>query len=1122
MRCGWSAVAMAAALAATLASTAEAQLDDTNVLLRYGFAQDECAAGVFADNESPSLFGDLSRGASPPSTECPQVTSGSFTYDNAFRGMRTAAATVDTDEGASSASASALSLTTSTTATLEFFVRPSVDITTDPTPIQYALLEIGDAAATGDVCGTDYSLRIIVLERIAGGSEVQVSGTTSTGCTVGSAGAAAFSMDSGKTYHIVVGLLVGVLSLHISEVGSSPTADGVFSTGGFDLAFIDPTHTLHIGAFPPLHAAGVLAFPGDIMMAAIYDGRLFTGGALNNVLTAQLQTNNAAGPGNSLPVAPNVDVEFSGAEDEFASVDLSSVFFDFDGDAMTFTLGTLTPGGKFGGSFQDSVGPTSLVSGETLAGDDLEFQNSVANEYSLSAADFGAEFTVSAEDGDGLGVSNATFGVILEPRNDAPETVAQVGTVTAAQLTTTLVPFLGSDPDCQSGDSTESCDNFGDTKTFTVTNPLFGLASETVGRLFECSSVGNPPVADTGAEVPASGATFTVDGTGTVTLNLCLVGCGGVGVDCPVATVNDPIIGTVDFTYTVNDGDNDVASSEVSPVATVSAEVANALSAEAGAVLDVPEDNVTEITLGFVDRVCDGGFASAADCDDLGGARRPIFVMMELPDASQGVLYYDDNFTFPIGVGEDIDDTAQIFLAPAEDYFTTDSFPLCGTNAGSTFSRCPQTDDNGLVPCTGSQCAGQVLTTPFTFLGTTDLQGNLMGDGDPALCLAGSCGIQLNYTVTVDGTTSLPAVGTVVNVVNSHDDVVVLLPPTIANQKKNSNVLIRNFGTIALADPDGDNRVMEVTVASEGVSATVLFGTLDEGVDFAAEQLSFGTDDALKNNGATEISFRGTVSEVNKALQFLMFRTTASTVQDRLFLTVKKLRSTSADFTGNEVLPTAKGSPEVFQTVEAVLLINFDIDDDEGGVLFNLSTVAIYGVIGGSSLCCLACICGCALTIGHRAVRGERAAVWVLENVLCSKLDAEAREKRLEQDMASHAHAIEHQVHHDHSSLERIQWCAHVCACLCPCIVKFESKKDMIPSEESILIKVNDSLKDQVAQHHLPKTPREKSVRLKVSDEDIFNWEMHMFRDETTQREIPFYYNVVTQESSWLKPSVDK
>merc|ERR1712085_177906 len=81
-------------------------------------------------------------------------------------------------------------------------------------------------------------------------------------------------------------------------------------------------------------------------------------------------------------------------------------------------------------------------------------------------------------------------------------------------------------------------------------------------------------------------------------------------------------------------------------------------------------------------------------------------------------------------------------------------------------------------------------------------------------------------------------------------------------------------------------------------------------------------------------------------------------------------------------------------------------------------------------------------------------------------------------------------------------------------------KKDL-PTEDELTKGTVHQLQARVASHNLPSgRPDAKSERFIVEDSDIFNWQRHETLDEKTGRVLEYYYNVKTDESSWLPPSV--
>ena len=189
-----------------------------------------------------------------------------------------------------------------------------------------------------------------------------------------------------------------------------------------------------------------------------------------------------------------------------------------------------------------------------------------------------------------------------------------------------------------------------------------------------------------------------------------------------------------------------------------------------------------------------------------------------------------------------------------------------------------------------------------------------------------------------------------------------------------------------------------------------------------------------------------------------------------------------------------------------------------------LGVAIIAGVSAGGFVILLAIIACCACVI-TRARQGERAAVWVLENVLCSKVNEELAENQ-RPDIKSRAidarRSLERAVHDEHERLRDVVWCAHCLQFFCPRFIKFKERP--IPNEEDLLREAMYQEEDMIAQRHKPtsvpppKTAVDKSEVEEAipEDDEIWDWEKHI--DPTTNR--AFFYNAKTGKSQWTPPAV--
>lgn len=847
------------------------------------------------------------------------------------------------------------------------------------------------------------------------------------------------------------------------------------------------------------------------------------------------------------------DVDFglkAGPEDFSYIVENSTDVAGFDGDV----------GGEI---WLTETGPAEAFP-VSVTGDTCYFRSTKKFEYGGPAM---LEVRVKDSEGATSALAHKVY-VAVEAQNDAPMSqnpslLSKLKTEYMVSQTRSIPIKLSAwDVDCSksqdlnnqtllSADFPSSCSSFGLKELKLTKKPEYGKLyipkANCDGGLAEATRV-----LKEGDSLPLTRTTISQQD-----IVLCFEGClGEPGGDntnpCPLGTEQreDGIVAEDQFFYTVYDQGGKF--SQPQPInVTLTSVLETGLPIRKHYTVD-ENSGFLPISLKGIDLACDDPdtgeqVSNETICDK----RHKKFVIKELPPAYQGFFYKKeaDNTiitSLPEG-GLEIDayygdegernGTGTIYFKPATGYFNQDYWPLCGPGAYAP-TECPDPNDTpfqvqqfGCVLAAEAEfkgydgpskidnpttCTQRPTLTSVQFQQYTtvkDLEGNVMGKCNATL--REGCPVNVVYTLKVGEVQSLKQVGSKIWITNSHDAGELIIPQTEYKdiQPETKFFLKGADGSCISVDSKGeeDTRVLSIKMEVKnsrgqlGLEKLIQSNTVDPGTYSTA-------------TGVTTMTLTGSRTGLNQQLCELHYKlgsksglglNSADAVIDIEFQDVSDGRVNEA----NE----ANGKVKVIKT-KSQITIKFKQDEvtDQG---FNILPVVVWSSISAGALLILgACYC-CIHCIIRRALAGERAAVWFVRNVLFTHIDPHD-EHKLDHELGVEgaAHDFEMAIKAERIRMDRVHLCARFLHVVCPCCCKFDVQKDL-PSEEELQLAALKKIGEKIASKHVP-SDRERSLRVDVEEDEIFDWEIHEFVDERTGESRNYYYNSKTGASSWTKPMI--
>ncbi|GBG26694.1 Hypothetical Protein FCC1311_029152 [Hondaea fermentalgiana] len=1114
-------------------------------IVMYALTQSQCSASDFVDAVDDDLLGGMNYSTAFTEEErCPSytdsVTSFEFPYPAhngvQFPGTRWTSGG-RTNEVALQSTVVATDLETPFASadgfTLEFWVIPTSAIETADT--KYILFEIGKDPASLTKTPGDAYVWEVDDDTASSDFVLQVAYQLTSGTPT-----FLFDYMWGDEY-IVTGDTFSTFRITVTDASTDTMTT---ATDRFRPFFADFTDCyLRIGSSPETLSSattysGTNAWPGSILFFAISSPSLVSDDGTTTD-TSDVVTNYNAGLPNSGPVmmtqtgSTNVTVE---VDEDAALVDSeinpTTIVFDFDTEwfgaaAPNFVLtGSDTGTGQLGAIVKIDGAAVNLTADLPMeVTSDITYQ-AEENKYGL-----GTSLTFSATDSYLTAPNEASVNVVVNPENDDPEALTtSTWSDYTSQSTYSEIVLRARDIDCLSSTGSDatsanalltSCNEFGRSKTFTVYTPGDEASSSSpLGRLYEpdetdgCTGGLEQAITDNRDISVSSAYTAVVEGSNTQTLTLCFEACLGTVEDdpslenpCPSELNNASDLGDAIFSFTVTD-----AFGAVSNEVNVSTAVTSVLDANVGDNLIVIEDNVTMVQLNGTDNYCEQD-PVPSDCTD----RTMTFMLTEQIPESQGQLFLDEDMTVPLDINVEFNGT--FYILPAENYYSVDSWPLCSSGTAYSMSLCPDGnlaigDTEYPFTCTGPFCTGAYASRYARFT-TSDLNQVVMGNATSELCTSTGCPIKITYKILIDseGLESTAASGASIYVSNVNDAPEIVIPvSSMTNLVRNTyyDFADDNGAVIQLTDSDANSRIIDAIVQVRNTEGRI---SISEELVMDSDRFVYKRGGGVISSGASDVRMTGTLSEINRVLAVLRYRSTSADISDAITITVFDT-TRGVDLTNGYTAYDGVIYNEVIGTVS----ISVQAESDDDGVQLTLPTLAIYGMIGGGALCCIGFCVGLVCAIASCAQRGNRTARWILHHVLCSTIKSTGDD--LGEEMQSAAKFTEAAVHAEHARLTKVVWCAKFMHCMCPCCVKFSPENSAVPDEEQMMVAVTDRLRHERASQHIPKDTREKSVRLVVPPEDLFNWERHMHHDEETGRDIPYYFNSKTNQSSWHRPKV--
>jgi len=558
--------------------------------------------------------------------------------------------------------------------------------------------------------------------------------------------------------------------------------------------------------------------------------------------------------------------------------------------------------------------------------------------------------------------------------------------------------------------------------------------------------------------------------------------------------------------------------SESSAGGALQADITTLLTVEVQEHAFVQEDPETPIMLQLtgVDFLCENNPAPPTECIN----RDKTFKIESQP--ANGKLYTTQNVSSLITTYPAILAGNVVYFLPDADYYNVDSHPLCfiGTKR-VTFSKCPSESFASkcvgpsnvkvgnyskppletLFPTTGtfSFCPVSDIGADLQYLTTVDLEGNVMGGGAVAIL----------YSMKVGDLFSPVAPGMTIWVRNVND-AATLTSPTLNVTgwfAEKDYPLVFNNQFVQVQDSDNDTRVIQVTCSvADGLAAVV----------FPNNSSFFDNTQTIVNlnqyiNGVPSMDLIGTITQVNKALTDIQFRLTNTRLTGSIVFTL-------FDISDDSLIRPGEGYRDNdMNNFQDTLTINIEFDVPEPELKEQtLTRIAVYAGIAALGIAVLGCLYGCSHAIFRRALLGERAAMWFVNNIMFTHIEDAEINRKVDPELGHLVISALDELHDERVRMERVQCCARALHVLPCCKFKLDSTvpKDF---EEKMQKQAATMLSDTVARKHIPSG--KLSVKLEVLEDDIFNWEKHVHVDDAGN-ERPYYFNIKTNESSWEAPSV--
>jgi len=264
-------------------------------------------------------------------------------------------------------------------------------------------------------------------------------------------------------------------------------------------------------------------------------------------------------------------------------------------------------------------------------------------------------------------------------------------------------------------------------------------------------------------------------------------------------------------------------------------------------------------------------------------------------------------------------------------------------------------------------------------------------------------------------------------------------------------------------------------------------------------------------NGVAAMQLIGTSTQVNLALKDIQFRLTNIKLQGSIVFTLFDISDDSDIRPG---VGYRQNDANNFQDT-LTIFIEFDVPEPELKDA-TMTRIAVYAGISALGIAVLVCLYGCKHAIFRRALMGERAAMWFVNNVMFTHIEDAEINRKVDPELGHLMINALDEFHDERVRMDRIQCCARMLHMLPCCKFKLDST---IPTdlEETMQKQAASMISYTVARKHIPSD--RLSVKLEVLEDDIFNWERHVHTDDDGN-ERPYYFNIKTNESSWEAPTV--
>jgi len=1144
----------------------------------YTFQQDECESGaVFQEEDDAGPIGPLSKSSNDilPTgafNKCPRFedTANNRRYRTVSNGVSFSGErgfSLTQDESITSSSGAVGNLNLNDEMTVEMWIKPGFSSSSSTGTKEFVLFELGQSgnlASINDVwdCALGkLDFRLTYNDNTANQRFVAYVRTESECKTV------EFSstpLVEGKVYHIVLKLFQeGTLLNYVFFVNN--VEDEELDRDDLSATSWSSDGVIRVGSAPSVISSDIAAeglfhsFDGDILFLALYNRALSDEEVATN-FNAWLPNSSPAVPfsdtsGNDLLVLNALEgntqvVDYSSIAiidfDDFA--ELGSDIADFppavDASTLEFVLTSEVDPSKVPGSF--SFGETPLSPGDTIT--ELSFTPSDENAYGGPAT-----FTIGAKDAFASSVVNSPMSMVVEASNDAPtlNAISFDEDNAVPQSQRVLVRLEARDLDCSASldqdtildgdsdtDATSSCSRFGVTFFGINTEPTFGkffiADTQNENEEADCAGISDPVFVDS--------YPFTFDAVApgllanTYFANICWESCFGTAANgasnpCPEGSedeILDGIIGVQELDYSVLDNGDASTDSTI----TIVVESVLKVTPQHYTMIEDQEDMVA-ITLSGIDFACEdeNGNPKATspvgvDCDN----RPKSFQITGIPEASMGTVFRSDKTTL-VKEADVIEEAEQLFFKVAPDFFNRDSHPLCYNDFASSvagFNTClePKT----FVPvCTAPEgmpdgcTSGTFSSRRYVTYTTTTLTGETMG-GCGADATEG-CPATLSYFMKIGSEQSQVSDGAKVWVTNLNDAAqlsISLDAPIAGVTADDPEIPLQDEAGqfVTIVDPAEDNmRILELLITVTKGQIQYLNTVQDggvQGIDVVNSCEIFTGDNCFT------VRVQGTSDPLNDFLDNIKF-----VLLSNLSPGEESAISFALDDIANKgIVEDTTNTPEGFPAKPDVFQVSAAIDFTGGNSTtatrgVSIETIATYAGISTAALMILgSCYC-CCHCIFRRALKGERAASWFVRNILFTKIDAnDEHHLDREQGVQGALHGFDQAIQDEYKLMGRVKCCARLVSKLCPCCVKLENVDKDVPSKEAMTKAALTIIKDRVAAQHLPAGRRKDSIRLEISEDEVFDWERHEHTDDKTGKVRAYYYNPKTDVSTWDKPRV--